>query len=73
MTERLHIYRAPSQPAHRYRVDLSPQRGMWIRRSKLSMMRAECCGKRRRAGNLTVQVYYDCVQFFCRKGKGCKR
>ena len=73
MTERLHIYRAPSQPAHRYRVDLGSKRGMWIKRSKQSFARATCCGRRRQLRNLIAQVYYDCVMLYCRKGKGCKR
>lgn len=69
----LHIYTRPHQPATRF-VDRSmPGRGHWFRYPGGRLLSASCCGRMRPARNLTVQVYYDSVPFFCRPGTGCRK
>lgn len=68
----LHLYTAPHQPATRYRVAVG-NGYRWVRRSPRSLVFAYCCERARRAGNCTVQVYYDGENAWCRPGKGCKR
>lgn len=67
----LHIYRAVAQPATRYRVGLGDET-VWLENPKNRAIRAACCGFRRCARNLSVQVYYDKHRFVCVAGKGCK-
>ncbi len=67
-----HLYRAPYQPATRYHIALDGTRGVTIRHHSRAQIRADCCKERRYARNLRVQVYYDCLRFWCRQGKGCK-
>jgi hypothetical protein len=71
-TSRLHIYRAPSQPAHCFVVHFGGPLRHWFRRPKRSLVRCRKCEQPRWAQNCTVQVYYDDIRFFCRPGKGCK-
>jgi len=67
----VHLYRAPSQPAHRFVVDVGEGRH-WFRYPKRSLVRCQNCHKLRWAQNCVVQVYYDGAYYFCRPGKGCK-
>jgi hypothetical protein len=66
----IHIYTAPLQPATRYRVDVGDVKPFWCRVSPFK--RGQCfeCGRVRQARNLSVQVFYDNIKVFCRKG-GC--
>lgn len=68
----IHLYTATPQPATRYRVAVG-NGYRWIRRAPRSLVYTDCCKRRRRAGNCTVQVYYDEIRAGCRPGKGCKR
>ena len=68
----IHIYTTNHQPATRYKVDLGRLKPVVIRCSQRTLCRARCCEKLRWAGNLTVQVYYDDIRFWCRESKGCK-
>ena len=70
----VHVYTRAHQPATRYRVDSGSTFGArWFRNAANRLIPAQCCGKMRPARNLTVQVFYDSVPFWCRAGKGCKR
>ena len=76
----LHIHVAMSQPATRYRVDLSTivagevkPRGFWCKNPGGRLLFAMCCKKRRPAKNLVAHSYYDGTWFYCRPGKGCKQ
>jgi len=71
VTTSVHVFRAPSQPATRYRIDLGDTSFTMVTRRRC-LLPAMCCRRRRRAANLTAQVYYDGPYFFCRPGKGCK-
>jgi hypothetical protein len=62
----MHIYRAPGQPATRYKIDL----GIWIKHKPTKVIMCGNCLKRRQAKNLVVQCYYDGDRFYCKKG--CK-
>lgn len=75
-----HVYTRRQQPATRYVTNLDYQKnGRWIKRRYVTnnpgnrLIVASCCKKRRPAKNLTVQVYYDMLPFWCKPGKGCKR
>lgn len=68
----LHVYRARNQPATRYRVELAPNDGVWIRSKPRALLPCFDCRKKHYAKNLLVHVYYDGTYFFCRPGKGCK-
>jgi hypothetical protein len=72
VSDDLHVYTASSQPATEYRVDLDEGESPVVRNPKNRAILADCCGFRRCARNLTVQVYYDCHRFTCVPGKGCK-
>lgn len=70
----LHIYTAGHQPATRYKVDVAHgKRPLWMKCKPNAMRRASCCFKRRMAKNLSAQVYYDTINFWCRKGTGCQK
>ena len=76
MTGDLHIYRAPAQPATRWRDDAAVRYGAprryWRHTNPPNrLLPTFCCGKRRPAKNLIVQVYYDAIVFRCPAGKGC--
>ena len=68
----MHLYTRPHQPATRF-VDRCSGTAHWVRHKPGRLLLASCCGKRRPARNLTVQVYYDSVPFFCRAGTGCQK
>jgi hypothetical protein len=65
-----HIYRAPLQPATRFR-DLSLGRRYFRWPARL-LLWCDSCETRHRAENMQVAVYYDCLRCFCAPGKGCK-
>lgn len=67
----MHIFRAKDQPATRFLDDALGSRH-WTTHPGNRLLRADCCKKQRPAKNLVVQVYYDCLRFSCRAGKGCK-
>lgn len=69
----LHIYRHPDQPATRFVDNVDGTHKFIIRNKPNHLIWTMCCYKKRPAKNLTVQVYYDCTNFFCREGKGCKK
>lgn len=70
----LHIYRAKDQKATHFVDDCAgPEHRRVVRYKPRKRLPCFGCGKWRWAANLTVQVYYDAVRFFCMKGKGCKR
>jgi hypothetical protein len=75
----LHVYTRPHQPATRFVTTLNiPVPGgwkderHWTRYKPGRLLPTSCCYKRRPAKNLTVQVFYDHVPFWCRPGTGCK-
>jgi hypothetical protein len=69
----IHIFTAEHQPATRYFVDVSPDvEPFTVRNKPRSLIVASCCAQRRWAKHLTVQVFYDESDFYCRQGKGCK-
>ena len=68
----VHIYTAPSQPATRF-VDRNSGRAHWFRYPSRHLFRCHKCGRKRQAGNLQVQVFYDSVRFWCAPGHGCKK
>ena len=65
----IHVYTAPWQTATRYRVA-----GMdgWFKTPPGSLVFAGCCKKKRRAGNVELQVFYDLTRARCIAGKGCR-
>lgn len=70
----VHIFRAGEQEATRFKVYLDFDKSPHIvRRKPRSLIFARCCRKKRWAKNCVVQVYYDDVYTFCKKGKGCKQ
>lgn len=62
----VHIFTAPSQPATHFRTEFGLLR---FKSRRLAYCRN--CGRRRQMKNLTVQVFYDDIRFFCRVE--CKR
>ena len=68
----VHLYRATPQRATRYRVQLDAT-SIIIRNPKRRPLQTVCCRKRRIAGNLNVQVYYDGHYYSCRPGTGCRK
>ena len=72
----LHVYTREHQPATRFVTVLDDAAGKimrhWTRYPSNYLLPTSCCSKRRPAKNLTVQVYYDAVPFWCKAGKGCK-
>jgi len=69
----IHIYTAKPQPATRFKIDVGNTNPSWIRIPGNRLLYTDCCGKRRPAKNLTVQVYYDHTSAWCADGKGCKK
>ena len=67
----VHIYRANSQPAHRFRVHVGGLRAHWIRHNPRMVGQCDRCGRRRWLSKLRVQVYYDMVRQFC--AETCER
>lgn len=76
----VHVYDAAPQRATRWFEDFDVRgkdgavvtKRMWTRAPANRLYWAACCKRRRPAKNLTVKAFYDCIKFFCRKGKGCK-
>lgn len=66
-----HIFTASMQPATNF-VDRNCEKPMRFRCKPQSRKFTYCCRKKRFARNLTVQVFYDSIRFWCRDGKGCK-
>lgn len=67
-----HLFTAKMEPATRYDLGAPSGKRMIVHHGQRQLISAICCGKRRQARNLWVQVFYDDVRFWCRKGKGCK-
>ena len=69
-----HLYNAPHQPATGF-WDSDPVTGKRFRLRLSPHARRRCCGcdRLRQARNLTVQVFYDGLYFWCRKGLRCWR
>jgi len=68
----IHIYTTNHQPATRF-VDRNSGKPFWTRMNPRRLLWCNACRQRRWAKYLTVQVYYDQILFWCRKGHGCKR
>lgn len=75
----LHVYTSRHQPATRWVAVLWLRRGkriiehrLWHRLRPRQLVRTSCCSKLRWAARCTVQVYYDMIPYWCRKGHGCK-
>jgi len=66
-----HIYSAPMQPATNF-LDHTFDKPQRIRLKNGTLRHCYGCGRRRRAVNLKVQVFYDGIRYWCGKG-GCKR
>jgi hypothetical protein len=67
----LHIYTAKMQPATDYldqcgeiefRGGFEPEKRIYT----------DCCGKKRKAKDCMVQLYYDGMGVWCTEGRGCK-
>jgi len=69
----IHIYTAKQQPATRFKVDMDRAKPSWITIPGNRLLYTDCCGTRRPAKNLTVQVYYDHTSVWCADSKGCKK
>ena len=65
----VHVYTAPWQPATKYRV--TGIKG-WFKTPPGSIVLTDCCKKKRRAGNVELQVFYDLTRARCVTGKGCR-
>ena len=75
MSGTLHIYTAPHDSALRYDLNGGGRFGeeeIWQENKPNRKLTAMCCYQRRAAKNLTVQVFYDDIRFWCVEGKGCK-
>lgn len=71
MTQSGHLFSASHQPATSW-VDNSCDPPIKFEYSPMMRLRCYGCRKLRQAQNLTVQVFYDSVRFWCAKG-GCKK
>ena len=69
---KIHIYTASDQPATRYRDTNGPGRPMIFRCSPRTLWYTDCCGLRRWAKYVRVQVFYDKILRTCAKGHGCE-
>lgn len=67
----LHIYTEKFQPATRW-IDPHMNKHRVIEWPAGRLVRCQCCGEMRRAGNAVVQCYYDALMFWCAGGMGCK-
>lgn len=73
--DKTNVFTASTQPATEYVVTLDVAgrtESTTIRNPKNRAIHADCCGFRRCARNLLVQVYYDMHRFTCVPGKGCR-
>ena len=52
---------------------VAPRRRFWVRWSPHKILRAQCCGRYRRARNLVVKPDYDHLGVFCKQGTGCPK
>ena len=71
----IHIWRAKTQPATRFVVDVSTpdQEFRYTQRyRRRKLLPCFKCKKMRWAAYLIAHVYYDGTYFFCRPGRGCK-
>lgn len=68
----IHIYTANHQEATRYVDDCAGTRRV-IMNAPGALIRTRCCEKKCRAKYLTVQVFYDCLNFWCKPNYGCQR
>lgn len=74
MVGNVHVYVEPSQPATDYTDPNLPEhmRRHHFRCSPRGLWRTDCCGKRRWAKYVRVQVYYDHINRSCAPGRGCR-
>lgn len=68
----IHIYTVPHQPATNFVDGTGGGKPLRFKFHPRRQIFAWCCRRRRIAVNLSVQVFYDSVNFFCRDGHGCK-
>ena len=68
----IHIYTTKMQKATHFKDDVG-EKAFWCRNPGNRLLYAKCCGKKRPAKNLLIQVYYDATSCFCAPGKGCKK
>ena len=73
-----HIYVAHDQPATHFKIDITKPNAtrasyILVKFDARRKLFATCCHKRRVAENLIAKAYYDHTDFFCKKGKGCKK
>jgi len=67
----IHVYTAPLQPATGFN-DYTFEPPMEFSFKPRKLVFARCCGRRRLAQNCVVQCYYDGMDVWCARGKGCK-
>lgn len=71
----IHIYTSLEQPATRFTdhsMSEPGKRRYFFRHHPREQLWCHACRRRRWAANLIAKVYYDCTQFYCRDGRGCK-
>lgn len=67
----VHLYRALTQPATRFVVDLDGPH--WITYPDRKRLPTDCCRRWRWAKYVVVQAYYDSIRRWCAPGHGCKQ
>ena len=67
----VHVYSVRHEPATCFNVGAPRGQHRYVRSPGGRSLWTSCCKRLRPARNLTVQVYYDEVKFWCRAGKGC--
>ena len=67
----MHIYTAAPQPATEW-IDNCGEREIRGGFSPTARIRAECCGKKRLAGECVVRCFYAWLSIWCADGCGCK-
>lgn len=67
----LHVYKAATQPATRFRVHVG-DRSFTVKHADRARLPCSRCRRRRWGVNLIARAYYDGTWFTCKPGKGCK-
>lgn len=70
MSAGCHVYTRPRQPLTGYRDPYLRRR---VTNPGNRLFRTWCCGKRRPARNLEIQMFYDEAPVWCRPETGCRR
>jgi hypothetical protein len=68
----VHLYTAPGEPGTRFNVGGPIGETMIVTYPDRHLILTGCCGRKRWAVNVRVQVYYDCIKVRCAPGKGCR-